>query len=50
MRRVEVAGVQGDLHLPEEGVAAEAAVMPHRDQDGASEQLSAADGVLPVGG
>lgn len=45
---VEVSAVQGDLHLSQEGVAAEAAVVPYRYQHGAGKQLRAADGVLLV--
>ena len=46
---VEVSGVQSDLHLSQEGVAAEATVMPDCYQQGAGEELRAADRVLKVG-
>lgn len=49
MRGVEVSGVQSDLHLSQEGVAAEATVMPDCYQQGAGEQLRAAGRVLEVG-
>lgn len=43
---IEVSAVQRDLHLSQEGVAAEATMMPHWDQDRATEQLGAVEGVL----
>lgn len=43
---IKVSAVQRNLHLSQEGVAAEATVVPHWDQDGAIEQLGAVDGVL----
>lgn len=49
VRGVEVSAVQRDLHLSQEGVAAQASVMPDGYQHGAGEQLRAADGVLTVG-
>lgn len=45
---VEVSAVQGDLHLSQEGVAAEATVVPYWYQHGAGEQLGVADRVLLV--
>lgn len=43
---IEVSAVQRNLHLSQEGVAAEATMMPHWDQDRATEQLGAVEGVL----
>lgn len=44
----EVPADQRDLHLSQEGIAAEAAMMPDGDGQGACEQLRAADWVLLV--
>ncbi len=46
---VQVSAVQCDLNLSQEGIAAEATMMPHWYQQGAGEQLRAADGVLLEG-
>ena len=44
--RVQVAHVKGDHHFAQEGVPAQAAVVPHGDGQGLVRQLLATDGVL----